>query len=239
VARIAAVNSKTIVVVNSGMPVLAPWADQVAAILYAWLPGQEFGNALADVLLGTAEPGGRLPVTLPAAEADCPVLHAVPGQDAILDYAEGLLIGYRGYDANGVTPRYPFGHGLGYTTWTYESIDCPPSVSAWRDLEVAVTVKNVGTRPGKEVIQAYLAGPGAEPDQGRPPRALAAFAAVRAAPGQTARATLTIPARAFARYDQLGGWTWPGGRYVVRAGTSSRDLPLSAPVLSAPPPLGG
>jgi beta-glucosidase len=239
VARIAAVNSKTIVVVNSGTPVLTPWADQVAAILYAWLPGQEFGNALADVLLGTAEPGGRLPVTVPAAEADCPVLHAVPSEDGILDYSEGLLIGYRGYDANGVTPKYPFGHGLGYTTWTYESLDCPPSVSAGRDLQVGVTVRNTGTRPGKEVIQAYLAGPGTEPDQGRPPRALAAFAVVRAAPGEKVRATLTIPARAFARYDQLGGWAWPSGEYVVQAGRSSRDLPLSAPVLSAPPPLGG
>jgi beta-glucosidase len=239
VARIAAVNSKTIVVVNSGMPVLTPWADQVAAILYAWLPGQEFGNALADVLLGTAEPGGRLPVTLPAAEADCPVLHAVPGEDGILDYAEGLLIGYRGYDANGVAPRYPFGHGLGYTTWTYESIDCPPSVPAGRDLEVGVTVKNTGTRPGKEVIQAYLAGPGPEPGQGRPPRALAAFAAVRAAAGQTVRATLTIPARAFARYDPVAGWAWPSREHVVQVGRSSRDLPLSAPVLSASPPPGG
>ena len=235
VARIAAVNSKTIVVVNSGMPILTPWADQVAAILYAWLPGQEFGNALADVLLGAAEPGGRLPVTLPAAEPDCPVLHAVPGQDGILDYSEGLLIGYRGYDANGVAPRYPFGHGLGYTTWAYESVDGPAIVPAGGDLELAVTVKNTGARPGKEVVQAYLAGPRADPDQGRPPRALAAFAVVRAAPAETVRATLTIPARAFARYDQLrGGWAWPGGEYLVQVGRSSRDLPLSAPVLSAP-----
>jgi beta-glucosidase len=233
VARVAAVNSKTIVVVNSGMPVLMPWADQVAAILYAWLPGQEFGNALADVLLGTAEPGGRLPVTLPVAEADCPVLHAVPGEDGVLEYAEGLLIGYRGYDANDVTPRCPFGHGLGYTTWAYESIDCPARVPAGSDLDVGVTVRNTGTRPGKEVVQAYLAWPEANADPGRPLRVLGAFAVVRAAPAETAVARLTIPARAFAWYDEpSGGWTWPGGQYVVQVGRSSRDLLLSAPVLS-------
>ena len=120
VRRVAAVNDRTIVVVNAGMPVLMPWADQVAAVGYAWLPGQAMGAALADVLLGQAEPGGRLPVTLPAAEADCPVLHAVPA-DGRLEYREGLLIGYRGYDRAGTKPRFPFGHGLGYTTWAYES----------------------------------------------------------------------------------------------------------------------
>ncbi|MGH7734954.1 MAG: glycoside hydrolase family 3 C-terminal domain-containing protein, partial [Gemmatimonadales bacterium] len=156
VSRIAAVNGKTIVVVNSGMPVLMPWAERVAAILYAWLPGQAFGDALADVLLGAAEPGGRLPVTLPAAEADCPVLHATPDEHGILEYSEGLLIGYRGYDANGVAPRYPFGHGLGYTRWAYESIDCPADVTAGDDLELTVTIRNTGPRPGKEVVQVYL-----------------------------------------------------------------------------------
>src|SRR5262249_2592696 len=93
----------------------------------AWLPGQAVGAALADVLLGHAEPGGRLPVTLPAAEADCPVLHALP-RDSRLDYAEGLLIGYRGYDAAGITPMFPFGHGLGYTSWDYESLNGPAAV---------------------------------------------------------------------------------------------------------------
>ena len=112
VSRVAAVNSKTIVVVNSGMPVLMPWADQVAAIIYAWLPGQSFGTALADVLLGAAEPGGRLPVTLPAAEADCPVLHADPDEHGILRYSEGLLIGYRGYDASGAIPGIRSGMAL-------------------------------------------------------------------------------------------------------------------------------
>jgi beta-glucosidase len=235
VSRIAAVNGKTIVVVNSGMPVLMPWAERVAAVIYAWLPGQAFGDALADVLLGAAEPGGRLPVTLPAAEADCPVLHATPDEHGILEYAEGLLIGYRGYDANGVTPRYPFGHGLGYTSWAYEFIDCPADVTARDDLELTVTIRNTGTRPGKEVVQVYLAEPLRSADRGRPRRVLVAFAAVRAEPGDPAQARLTIPARAFARYDEsVADWIWPDGDYTVHVGRSSRDLPLSARVRSAP-----
>jgi beta-glucosidase len=231
VRRVAAVNDNTVVVVNSGMPVLMPWAYQVPAIIHAWLPGQSFGDALADVLLGAAEPGGRLPVTLPAAEADCPVLHAASDPGGALRYAEGLLIGYRGYDAAGTRPLYPFGHGLGYTSWDYESLDCPAAVAEGEDLDVVVTIRNTGQRPGKEVVQAYLAEPGQPADRGRPVRALAAFTVIRAAPGEAVVARLMIPARAFARYDEdLASWIWPGGVFTVHVGRSSRDLSLRAPV---------
>ena len=233
VSRVAAVNSNTIVVVNSGTPVLAPWADQVTAIIHAWLPGQAFGDALADVLLGATEPGGRLPVTLPAAESDCPVLHATPDPDGTLRYTEGLLVGYRAYDINGAVPRYPFGHGLGYTSWAYESLDCPAGAAEGEDLDVFVTVRNTGQRPGKEVVQVYLAEPGQPADRGRPVRALAAFTVVRAEPGQQVLTVLKIPARAFARYDEdLASWIWPGGVFTVHVGRSSRELPLSASVYS-------
>ena len=159
VARVAAVNPRTVVVVNAGMPVLMPWADDVAAVIYAWLPGQAMGQALADVLLGLAEPGGRLPVTLPARESDSPVLHAVP-RDGRIDYAEGLLIGYRGYDAAGITPMFPFGHGLGYTQWAYESASLDgPGRPPGEDVRVRVAVRNTGSRPGREIVQAYVASP--------------------------------------------------------------------------------
>ncbi len=231
VARIAAVNSNTIVVVNSGMPVLMPWAGQAAAVLCAWLPGQEFGTALADVLLGDAEPGGRLPVTIPADESALPVLHAKPGAAGALDYTEGLLIGYRGYDAAGIAPAFPFGHGLGYTTWEYESLDCARWLPDGGDLELSVRVRNTGSRPGKEVVQAYLAEPSDPARRGRPVRTLAAFAVVRAAPGESAQVTVTIPARSFARYDELlASWITPGGEFTVQVGPSSRDLRLTAAV---------
>lgn len=237
VRRVAAVNDRTIVVVNAGMPVLMPWAGQVAAVGYAWLPGQEMGTALADVLLGQAEPGGRLPVTLPAAEADCPVLHSVPAEDR-LEYREGLLIGYRGYDRAGARPRFPFGHGLGYTTWAYESAVADAPVAAPDDdLGVTVVLRNTGLRTGREVVQAYLEPPTADP--GRPLRVLAAFASVTAAPGEHAEARLTVPARAFARYDEAAGtsggpgvWVRPSGEFTIRIGRSSADLPLHLRVKS-------
>jgi beta-glucosidase len=159
VSAVAAVNSRTVVVVNSGMPVLMPWADQVAAILQVWFPGQEFGHALADVLLGATEPGGRLPVTLPRSEAACPVGPARP-RDGVLEYREGLLVGYRAYDRAGTEPLFAFGHGLGYTTWMYEGLDVPVGpVRAGADVEVTVTVRNSGRRRGREVVQLYLAEP--------------------------------------------------------------------------------
>ncbi len=231
VRRVAAVNDRTIVVVNAGMPVLMPWADQVAAVGYAWLPGQEMGAALADVLLGRAEPGGRLPVTLPAAEADCPVLHSVPAEGR-LEYREGLLIGYRGYDHAGAKPHFPFGHGLGYTTWAYESAVADAPVAAPDgDLGVTVVLRNTGPRTGREIVQAYLEPPTADP--GRPVRVLAAFAAVTAAPGEHAEARLTLPARAFARYDEAAGtWVRPSGEFTIRIGRSSADLPLHLRVKS-------
>ena len=226
VRRIAGVNDRTIVVVNAGMPVLMPWADQVAAIGCCWLPGQAMGDALADVLLGRAEPGGRLPVTIPAAEADCPVLHAVPDEDGRLEYREGLLIGYRGYDRAGTKPRFPFGHGLGYTTWAYESAAAAaPVVAPGEDLGVTVIIRNTGPRAGREVIQAYLEPPAADPS--RPVRTLAAFTAVTAGPGEHTEARLTIPARAFDRYNETAGtWVRPSGEFTVRIGRSSADLPL-------------
>ncbi len=235
VRRVAAVNRRTVVVVNAGMPVLMPWAGQVAAVIYAWLPGQAMGVALADVLLGRAEPGGRLPVTLPAAEADCPVLHAVP-RDGILDYSEGLLIGYRGYDASLRRPHFAFGHGLGYTTWAYESLRAGTTdLAAGDDLDLAVTLRNTGSRPGREVVQAYLAGPPSDP--AAPPRQLAAFAVATAPPGASVQLTLRLPARAFARWDeQADDWAWPPGPFTVHVGRSSRDLRLSLHVRQGPGP---
>ena len=234
VAAVAAANPRTVVVLNSGMPMLMPWADRVAAILQVWFPGQEFGHALADVLLGAAEPGGRLPVTMPRTEASCPVGPAIP-RDGELEYSEGLLVGYRGYDAAGTEPLFPFGHGLGYTSWAYEELDVPVGiVRAHADIEVTLTVRNIGTRAGRETVQVYLSGPRDDADsaaEGRPVRVLAGLASAYAEPGEAAHVRLRLPSRAFARWNaQSHAWVHPHGRYSVQVGRSSRDLRLVAQV---------
>jgi beta-glucosidase len=230
VRAVAAVSQRTIVVVNSGMPVLMPWVREVAAVGYAWLPGQATSAALADVLLGRAEPGGRLPVTLPAAEADSPVLHAVP-VDGTLHYDEGLLIGYRGFDRSGTQPQFPFGHGLGYTSWALESVrvndpGATGPAGPGAGLELTVATRNIGGRRGRDIQQVYVSPAADEP--GRPVRTLAAFAPVTAGPGETAEVRVRVPARAFGRWDEAaGGWVYPPGDYLVEVGRSSRDLPRS------------
>ncbi|HKB34519.1 MAG TPA: glycoside hydrolase family 3 C-terminal domain-containing protein, partial [Candidatus Dormibacteraeota bacterium] len=159
VSRVAAANPNTIVVVNSGMPVLMPWADQVAAVIQVWFPGQAFGEALADTLLGLAEPTGRLPITVPREEADSPVLRARPDAGDLV-YREGLLVGYRGYDRTGTEPHFAFGHGLGYTDWTYDSFSVEAlSITAGEDLTCTVKVRNSGKRAGREIVQVYLEAP--------------------------------------------------------------------------------
>jgi beta-glucosidase len=213
VRRVAAANPRTVVVVNAGAPVLLPWTDEVAAVMLAWFPGQEFGNALADVLLGDVEPGGRLPTTWPAAEDGLPSVQPV---DGVLRYSEGLRVGYRDPAAR---PRYPFGHGLGYTTWEYLSLDADRS-------RAVVRVRNTGARRGREVVQLY-ASRGVSAVE-RPARWLVAFAAVTADPGEEVVVELPIPARAFEHWD--GGWTVEPGEFLLAAGPSSAVLPLSAPV---------
>jgi beta-glucosidase len=230
VRRIAAANSNTIVVVNSGLPVLMPWADQVAAVIQVWLPGQAFGEALAETLLGIAEPAGRLPVTVPREEADSPVLRARPDAGDLV-YREGLLVGYRGYDRTGTEPHFAFGHGLGYTEWTYESLTPDAgSISVGEDFTCAITVRNSGKRAGHEVVQVYVEAP--DDDPRRPIRVLAGFGTVDAEPGAAAEVRVSLPGRSFARFDEAThSWSWRPGIYTLRAGRSSRDLRLSGEVV--------
>jgi beta-glucosidase len=206
VRRVVAANPRTVVVVNAGSPVELPWADDVAAVLLTWFAGQEAGHALADVLLGAAEPGGRLPTTWPVRAEDCPVLSTTPVNGA-LAYAEDVFIGYPAWERSGVAPRYPFGHGQGYTTWAYESMSI-------EDRMVTVTVRNTGQREGREVVQVYLAL--SAEDAMRPRRRLAGFATLTAEPGQAVTVTVELPERAFQIWD--GGWRTVPGTYQVQAG---------------------
>ncbi|WP_106400120.1 beta-glucosidase [Actinocorallia populi] len=216
VGRVAAANPRTIVVVNAGSPVEMPWRDDVAAVLLTWFPGQEAGHALADVLTGRAEPGGRLPTTWPAVLADCPVTDVTP-VDGVMRYDEGVFIGYRAWQRSGTAPAYEFGSGLGYTTWSYEKAVHEEGV-------LHVTLRNTGSRPGREVVQTYLAP--AVPDENRPSRWLAAFAVAEAAPGESVTVTLDVPERSFCTW-QDGAWRPVPGGYVLHTGHSLTDTPLT------------
>ncbi|MFE2628367.1 glycoside hydrolase family 3 protein [Streptomyces sp. NPDC059374] len=220
VSAVAAANPRTVVVVNSGSPVELPWREEVAAVLLGWFPGQEGGAALADVLTGAEEPGGRLPTTW-GSLADAPVTEVVP-TDGELVYSEGVFIGYRAWEQAGRAPAYPFGHGLGYTTWTYESAEVKGST-------VRVRVRNTGERPGREVVQVYLAP--AEPDAERPARWLAGFAGVQAGPGESGEAVIELPRRAFEVWEETtGAWTFVKGSYEIQLGRSISDRRLTATI---------
>ncbi|MCX4778232.1 beta-glucosidase family protein [Streptomyces sp. NBC_01264] len=219
VRAVAAVNPNTVVVVNAGSPVELPWREEVAAVLLTWFPGQEGGAALADVLLGEAEPGGRLPTTWPAEFADAPVTEVTP-VEGCLEYTEGLFIGYRAYEKHGIAPAFPFGHGLGYTDWAYESLEATPTLAK-------VRVTNTGTRPGRETVQVYLA-PVADGVE-RPASWLAGFASVTAGPGESVDVEIPLPERAFEIWDQPSlSWRRIGGGYEVRASRSHGDTRLTA-----------
>jgi beta-glucosidase len=218
VSRVAAANPRTIVVVNAGSPVLMPWAGDVAATLLTWFPGQEGGAALADVLLGVTEPGGRLPTTWPRREKDCPVLEIAP-KDGVVAYDEGVFVGYRGWLRQKAAPLYAFGHGLGYTTWHYEEM----TVTA---TEAVVTLRNAGGRIGREVVQVYVAP--AVPDEQRPPRWLAGFANVEAHPDETVTVRIPLPERTWTIWAD--GWTTVPGDYRVIAAHAVDDDRLESTV---------
>ncbi|TCK21279.1 beta-glucosidase family protein [Pseudonocardia endophytica] len=220
VRAVARANPHTVVLVNTGAPVLLPWRDEVAAVLLGWFGGERFGEAVADVLLGEREPGGRLPTTWPATGSESAVLTGVP-DDGVLRYEEGLHAGYAGWLRSGEVPAYPFGHGLGYTSWTLDAltVDGP---------DVTVALTNTGTRAGRQVVQVYLSRDDSSVE--RPARWLAGWAVVDAGPGGT---TVRVPidARAFRHHDG-SGWAVEPGEFTVHAGFSVTDTPLTARILT-------
>jgi beta-glucosidase len=256
IADVAAVNPRTIVVVNAGAPVEMPWAEDVAAVLQCWFGGQELGPALADVLTGAAEPAGRLPTTIPMRLEHNPSFDNFPGENGELRYGEGLFMGYRGYEHRRLPVRYPFGHGSGYTTFALgEPALSAPTFVPGDVLSVTVPVTNTGSRRGSEVVQLYVA-PDA-PRLARPPKELKSFAKVTLDPGESVDVVLTLDDRAFAYWDpgqpdwdtirpRLGavagvegrtpterrpaGWQVDPGSYELLVGRSSADVLVRATI---------
>ncbi|UVJ41579.1 beta-glucosidase [Arthrobacter sp. CJ23] len=222
VHAVAAANPRTVVIVNSGSPVLLPWRDEVAAILIGYFGGQEFGHALTDILTGTSEPGGRLPTTWPAIQEDVPVINVTPAADGTLSYDEGIHIGYRAWLRAGARPAYEFGFGLGYTDWSLDSLQAPATATPGAIVPLTVTLSNTGSRPGKNVVQVYAEKNGSAVD--RPVRWLVASAPVWGEAGESVTAVLDVPTRLLAYWDN--GWSYEPGDYTLRIGTSVSELPL-------------
>lgn len=226
IASLAAVNSRTVVVLVAGSPVAMPWIHKVPAVVFAWYAGGEGGHALADVLTGRVNPSGRLPFTFPQRLADSPA-HALDDYRAgVCDYREGVLVGYRWHDARGLDPLFCFGHGLSYTRFDYADLTLARSGG---EVLVAFTVINTGPRAGAEVAQCYVGDDVAS--VGRPPRELKAFRKLVLAPEESARVELRLDPRAFAFWDETrDDWRVEPGRFTISVGASSRDLRLSASI---------
>jgi beta-glucosidase len=234
IERIAAANPRTIVVVTSGGATdMAPWLDRVPAVLQAWYPGQEGGTALAEILFGDVNPSGRLPATFERRLEDNPAYasyYPVPGTNRI-EYREGVFVGYRGFERNGIRPLFPFGHGLSYTTFRYTNLAVAPvagasgSGSRW---EVSFDVTNTGARAGAAVAQVYIGPPTrTAPSVPRPPKELKGFAKLTLQPGETRRLSVPLDMRSLAYYDVNGRrWRAEAGTYDVQVGSSSADIAL-------------
>jgi beta-glucosidase len=233
VEAVAAANPHTIVVVDSGAPVLMPWVDQVPSIVEAWYPGEEDGNALAAILFGDVNPSGKLPDTFPKTEDQTPVASPSqwPGVNGTATYSEGLQVGYRWYDANNQTPLFPFGYGLSYTSFRFSNLEVTPQLNHNGHVTVGVDITNTGSRAGADVAQAYVTDP---PAAGEPPLQLKGFQRVDLEPGQTKHVSMQLNQRAFSIWNpDAQAWTTVDGNYTVHVGDSSASLPLSAPVTVA------
>ena len=224
IAAVAKANPRTVVVLNAGAPVSMPWVDQVAAILLAYYPGMENGNAVANVLLGKVNPSGKLPVTFPVRLEDSPAFinASYPGCREV-NYGEGIFVGYRYYDKKDVMTPFPFGYGLSYTSFTYSDLKVTKKVKAGGKVEVSLTVTNTGKVAGKEVVQVYISDLMASLP--RPSKELKGFAKVVLKPGESGVVSFSLEERALAFYDpQRKAWVAEPGELEVLVGSSSRDI---------------
>ncbi len=223
VAAVGKAQPKTVVVLETSGPVLTDWRDDVPSIVEAWYPGESGGTAIARVLFGDIDPGGRLPATFPARQEDLPTeqgdAEQYPGVDGTVQYKEGVLVGYRWFDAKKIKPVFPFGHGLSYSRFTYRKLRV-------RGRRVSFTVRNRGTRTGFAVPQLYTGIP-VPAGTTQPPRQLKGFTKLSLKPGQKKRVTLKLNRRSFSYYDVgKAAWTVAPGCARIFVGRSSRDLPL-------------
>ena len=228
IKEIAAVNSRTVVILNSGAPiVMEDWLKNVPALLEAWYPGEEGGNAVADVLLGNVNPSGKLPATFLRKWEDAPAFGNYPGSGSV-NYAEDVFVGYRHFDLKNKDVTFPFGYGLSYTTFAFSNLVITPGKKTL-PVSVQVDIRNTGTMAGAEVVQLYVHDDHSKVE--RPPKELKGFEKVMLKPGQTKRVTFMLDKRSFAYYDvQRKDWNVDPGNFEIQVGNSSRDIKLTGTV---------
>ena len=225
------VNPNTVVVLNTGSAVAMPWLKSVKAVIEAWYPGQQDGNSIADILYGRVDPSGKLPVTFPVSLSDVPASTPAqwPGENGKIDYSEGLLVGYRWYDAKKIAPLFPFGFGLTYTSFSFSDLTMSPTtLSDGGTTTATVDVTNTGSVAGSDTVQAYVDDP---TKAGEPPEQLKGFDKVTLDPGQSTTVSIPLGPQAFSTWNSTEqAWVEQPGQYRVMVGDSSGNLPLEATV---------
>ena len=226
ITAVAAANPNTVVVLNTGSAVTMPWLSSVKGVLEAWYPGQEDGTAIANVLFGDYDPSGHLTVTFPTSLSQVPASTTAqwPGTGGTVQYSEGIDVGYRWYDSQDLTPLFPFGYGLSYTTFSFSNLHVG-SLTAGGSATVTATVTNTGARSGADVAQLYVDDP---PASGQPPLQLEGFQRVSLAAGASTTVTFSLTQRSLQYWSSSSnGWATSTGNYGIDVGDSSANLPLS------------
>lgn len=218
ITAVAAKAKRVVVVLENGSPVVMPWLAEVHGVLETWYPGVQGGQAIADLLFGDVNPSGKLPITFPMQESDLPQ-PTISATNLNVDYSEGLLIGYRWYDAKQIRPLFPFGFGLSYTTFSYSALSA--KVDGAGKVTVTFSVLNSGARAGAETAQVYAVLPAG---LGEPPQRLVGWQKVSLQPGQSRQVSITVPSQLLSTWDaSKHAWKLNSGTYHMIAGSSSRD----------------
>jgi len=226
IEKVLDVNPNTIVVMIAGAPFdINTIKEKSSALVWSWFNGSEGGNALADVLLGNVNPSGKLPWTMPKKLEDSPAhaTHSFPGNQSV-NYTEGILVGYRWFDAKNITPLYPFGYGLSYTNFEFSDLKTnKESYNADEVIVVEFNIANKGMVDGKEVAQVYVSDPESYVEKAS--KELKGFKKVLVKSGQTKHVTVQIPAKELAYYNEVKKeWLLEPGEYILKLGNSSRAI---------------
>ena len=225
--QVCKANKNTVVVLNACGPIEMPWFENAPAVLQSWFPGQEFGNALVELLFGKINPSGKMPTTTPKRLEDTPAYTTYPGEQNRMLYGEDLFVGYRWYDKRKIDPLIPFGHGLSYTTFEYGDLVVDSNPKKGDEFTAQINVTNTGPVAGKEVVQLYVSD--VESSFMRPLKELKAFKKIELGSGETRQVTFTLNDRSLACWDRREqNWIAEPGEFELLVGSSSRDIRATA-----------